>query len=476
MKTKEKIIIVTILLLAMIGGFFGWKYYTESYITIDETIYRRDITYLNLSGRTVNQLELIEQLQQLQTLNMKGTKITIDQYNTLRAALPNCEIQWDVPFQGGYISYDTPSLTLTHLSKEDIDLLQYLPEIESINALDCEDYPEIMLLKERYPEYDVAYSVTVGDKQYSHTTSSITVRDIHPDLLDEMLPYLPNVTAIEFKQKDIPFERLVAFANAHPDIAVNFKMDFMGQECHFLDTEVDISYTKLENVDEVEALAVQMPNLKKVIMSYCGISNEDMDALNRRHEDILFVWTVQLGSRMTLRTDADYFMPIKYDGHATSSNTYNLRYCTELLVIDVGHMEVYDLSFLQYTPKLKYLILADSQIRDISYISHCKELIFLELFLTAVNDYSPLLSCTKLEDLNICYTKGDPEIIMQMPWLKRLWWSGNGLSIPQMDAVKAALPNTEIVFNTWGATDKGWRQGQNYFDMRDILGMYYMPF
>ena len=43
--------------------------------------------------------------------------------------------------------------------------------------------------------------------------------------------------------------------------------------------------------------------LEKVVMCNCGVSNEDMDALNKKYEDVRFVWSVRF-SIWTLRTDA----------------------------------------------------------------------------------------------------------------------------------------------------------------------------
>lgn len=40
--------------------------------------------------------------------------------------------------------------------------------------------------------------------------------------------------------------------------------------------------------------------------------------------------------------------------------------------------------------------------------------------------------------------------------------------------VREALPNTEFVTNQESSTGGGWRTSQNYYDMRDMLGMHYM--
>ncbi len=122
-------------------------------------------------------------------------------------------------------------------------------------------------------------------------------------------------------------------------------------------------------------------------------------------------------------------------------------------------------------PNLKYLIAADCQLLDIEPLTGLDQLVYLEIFMTRVTDYSPLLTCTALEDLNICYTQGDPEIIKQMTWLKRLWWAGCPI---EEEEFQAYLPDTKLSFYRGSSTGRGWRSGQHYYDMRDLLGMPYL--
>ena len=91
------------------------------------------------------------------------------------------------------------------------------------------------------------------------------------------------------------------------------------------------------------------------------------------------------------------------------------------------------------------------------------------------DSYEPLATLTGLEDLNLGYTRGDVHVLEQMTWLKRLWWSGSGLNAEEEAALQAALPDTEIQIHSVGSsTGMGWREGQHYYDMRDLLGMPYM--
>ena len=82
----------------------------------------------------------------------------------------------------------------------------------------------------------------------------------------------------------------------------------------------------------------------------------------------------------------------------------------------------------------------------------------------------------KLQDLNVVLCKlKNPELLMQMTWLKRLWASKIGAWSPeQYQALHEALPNTEVNTSVAHATDDGWRQSDLYYEMRNMLDMHYM--
>ena len=65
--------------------------------------------------------------------------------------------------------------------------------------------------------------------------------------------------------------------------------------------------------------------------------------------------------------------------------------------------------------------------------------------------------------------------LAEMTWLKNLWINGNGVSQADRKYLTEALPDTRIEFDAGWITGNGWRELQNYFDMRDLLGMPYNP-
>ena len=234
-----------------------------------------------------------------------------------------------------------------------------------------------------------------------------------------------------------------------------------------------------------------LPNAEKVIFGLCGrdnpdwgnskakvaacdIENEDMAAYRDRVRDkYKVVWTVRLGPSIALRTDKDNFMPNHFGvGRLFDDYAYNLRYCEDMVCLDVGHMTLTDISFVEFMPKLKYLILAWTEVQYIEPIRSCKNLIWLELDNSCIRDYSPLVDCTALEDLNIGKTFCDITPITQMTWLKNLYMifgdAGDAWKCTQ------ALPDTHVVASGDATVGGGWRRLPNYYDMRDCLGMYYM--
>ena len=291
--------------------------------------------------------------------------------------------------------------------------------------------------------------------------------------LEAVLPWYPELARIDLRGSSLQEQEIQTLADKFPGITFLFDMTIAGITVSTDAEEIDISGHALENVSQIEEVLPYFPNLKKVVMCGCGIDNETMDALNRRYEDIRFVWSVYMGP-ILLRTDATWFMPFKWGAQVTTEDLYNLRYCTDMVCIDIGHMAVSSCEWAAYMPNLKYLLMADTQVSDLTPLKDLKKLIYLELFLTQVTDLSPLVGCTALEDINLCYTYGDPRPLLEIKTLQNIWWSG-GWGLPTYaHQFRQNNPDIRLEYNTLSSTGGGWRELQNYYDMRDLLGMGYM--
>lgn len=297
-------------------------------------------------------------------------------------------------------------------------------------------------------------------------------------LLERLLPEISTPKKILLYDCGLTDPQIMALADRWPGFRFTWNMQLGGVSFSTDSEEIDLSGVQFKDTRVLERRLKYLPNVKKIIMSDCGLDSPTLDALDRRHPDIRFVWTVKLGS-LRVRTDETWFMPVKFKATVQTKDLEEFKYCQDMVCIDIGHMWVHDCEWAAYMPNLEYLIIGETRISDLTPLQNLKKLKYLELFTIPVTDYSPLLGCTGLEDLNLGLTYGDPDIIAQMTWLKNLWWcDANGVHDQQRrDAVTRmceALPDTKIAIYIDHPTASGWRKLPNYYAMRDILGMFYM--
>ena len=447
MKQSAKIALILVLALLVGGGALVW--YCSTHVTVEGTAYAKDLEFLDL----------------------RGTVLTVEEFDDLRAEMPGCEILWNIPFQGSYYPSNTTSLVVKTLTQEDVALLGYFTELEMVNAVGCREYDLLLELQAAKPQCRVLYYVQIGQSRFNESAQELTIRAMDQAGV-ELLQYLPQAQSVHLSDPVLEPEDLLAMQERYSQIDFTWDYQLCGQTITWETTEVDLSGQEV-TLEEVERALACFPNVETVILCDCGFDNETMAAFREKmREEYKVVWSVDCGG-IIVRTDETSFMPVKHNVYYFhNDDVYNLRYCEDMIAVDLGHMTFTDLEWVEYMPHLKYLILAHTTVTDISSLSTCKELLFLELDWTGIRDYEPLLGCTALEDLNLGLTYGDYEVIGQMTWLRNLWWKGRGYTA--LNYLTNALPDTKIVFNSNLTVGGGWRKLQNYYDMRDALGMYYM--
>ena len=235
---------------------------------------------------------------------------------------------------------------------------------------------------------------------------------------------------------------------------------------------INMDKTRVTDMDAFIAFLRKLPNLKKVDMFSTQIYSKDIDKLAAAFPDIEFGWTMRIGDHW-VRTDATAFSTLHNNSSPahTEKQFQYLKYCKNLLALDIGHNGVKDLSFLYDLPNLKVLILAcNINLKDITPVGSLKNLEYLELFKNDINDISCLANCTNLLDLNICFNRiKDWTPIHGLDKLERLWLynSNNWSEQYPVDrnvvyALKAALPNCHIDSTSY-STLGGWREHDRYY-------------
>ena len=236
--------------------------------------------------------------------------------------------------------------------------------------------------------------------------------------------------------------------------------------------EMDLGNFAVTEMNSFVKFLRQFPNLKKVDMFATKMYAKDMDLLAAEFPDIEFGWTMRIGDHW-VRTDTTAFSTLHNNRspvHTESQFRY-LKYCKNLLALDIGHNTVKNLDFLYDLPKLKVLIVAcNIDLKDITPIGSLKELEYLELFKNDINDISCLTGCTKLIDLNICFNRvKDWTPLHELKNLERLWlYNSNNYSqeIPVdknvVYAIKNALPDCHVDSTSY-STLGGWREHDRYY-------------
>lgn len=412
----------------------------------------------------------------------------------LRDALPGVRVYWTVPLGGESFDGESTAVTVRDAAAEEIRAaLGRLPSLVSLTLTECTLTSEEQLaLTEEFPAVRFVWDVTLAGRRFAGTAAALDFSGaaLSADDLASVAAALPLFSALEsadFSRCGLSEESLRSFADAHPALLTVWETELFGVAFSTGDEEIEFSDIPLttEDAAQIEALLPYMPKLKKVVMLRCGISNEDMEEINLRHENVQFVWMVQVYS-YGVRTDQTFFTiyNCEYDYGVNDRLADELRYCHDMEAMDLGHMHLFgDTYFFTQMPHLKYLIISQTAHSSIPELSSLKELIYLEAGKCSMTDLTPLLGCPKLEHLNIVYKRthddavaaSDIEVLTQMKQLKRLYIGGNMYSDEQVERLYAELPDTEIVINNGPETCAlGWRDPEIYFEMRDAMHMYYM--
>ena len=489
--------------------------------------YDQDIDVLYVTSLTDEDVATLDYFTRLKTVEAQECT-DYPQLAALTARRPEVTVEYTVTIDGREYPQDTAVVSISGITEEEINLLTYLPELTAVTAVGCRTPEQMTQLRDFCQEKGLSFALRFGTKTYPDTVQELDVTGVTDGEL-ELLQLLPELKTLHLKNPEADPETVAQLRSTYPKADISWEVEIAGVSFPDDTKEVDLSAvlessaaqtaagtaagtqtavgaqtaagaqttTKTQtttgtatgtqstketqsaapavtlNLEDLEKKMSYLSDAKQVFLGKCGLDNEELAALRERVRDSYkLVWTVQLGKKLTARTDDTTFMPVReHVYYFLDEDAYNLRYCEDMLCVDVGHMGLTNIDFVKGMPHLQILILAhNGQLQDISPISSCKELIFLELDWSAVKDFTPLVGCTSLEDLNIGLTYPSVEPLMQMTWLKNLWMVDRGGAYQ----LSQALPDTKIVASADVTVGAGWRNLPNYYKMRDMLGMEYM--
>lgn len=512
MNWKKRLLMALLVVVVLLTVPLGMLWHFRHYVVVDMKFYPRDA----------------------QQLDLRDQEISIRHYEKILRRIPGCEILWNVPFQDRSIPWDVREVSVTSLTEKDIRILEYFDRLETVNAEGCTDYENLMTLRRTRPDLQVEYSVRLGSKTYPTGAEQVEVESVMPEeipwlsylpnlkrvvcsggetdaisqlkgyceenqleflislggevipmdtknvtagaITDEqigLLQFLPDMQQLHIRLPRTTAEKLLELKHSLPNVTVTWEQEICGKICSSSEEELDLSGTSIGSLETLDQQMAYFPDVRQVFLGECDLDNDTLAAhRNQVRDRYKLVWTVPCGS-INVRTDAVTFMPVReHVFYFNDEEAYNLRYCEDMICIDVGHMSIHNIDFVEYMPNLQYLILAHTQLQYIDPISSCKKLKFLELDWCPLKDLTPLKECAALEDLNLGNTFADFDPVAEMTWLKNLWMVD--CSTRARYEMTQALPDTKVMVTGAATVANGWRDLDNYYAMRDLLGMHYM--
>ncbi|MBR4910989.1 MAG: hypothetical protein IKZ47_06690 [Clostridia bacterium] len=380
------------------------------------------------------------------------------------------------------VRIDSAELDLTGENIASVDeIINNLSEFRHLKKLQLGDflvpYEEKDRLLAAFPGVDIDYkcSVTLYGETVTTEATSLDLKNkgiTDTGELTDALLKLPLVESVDLHGNAITTEQQIELARAFPDVYFGFEITLLGEVYDSGITELDLSGNKEATPNLMRSYAPLFKKLKRLDMSDCGATNEEMAALREDLPGVKVVWRIHMG-KWSLKTDAVAFSVLIYTYDYTRLTTEDiqvLKYCTDLKALDLGHQAITDISVLgDYLPELRILILADNQVSDLTPVAKMKHLHYIELFVNSYKlcDLSPLASCKELVDANVSYLYYVKDIspLYDLPLLERVWFEHTPIPADQRAILREKHPDAKIIDQGTGSVDQGWRTHERYYEM-----------
>ena len=477
---------------------------------------------LDMRGSTVTDFTPIYGLTTLERIDLRDNHaFDQDEYDALSKALPDCAIRWSVPVANAWFDSGVEAVNLTRLNMSTTELRElfaaypekifdyrvplygerYAPDTETLDlqgettdagviddalglmplvkTVDLRgertDSQTVSMLCDAHPDIYFMFTCDVPGGDMTTEDTEVKVEGEYEDLLAYVayMPYMHNLERMDANAVDMTDEQVDGISDAIKTGKLEYSITLYGKKVSSKTTELNLDKVPIASVEDAEKILTRLPMLKKVSMCDCGLSEDEMGQLFDAHPNIKFIWWLEFG-HYKLRTDATAFSTLLGTGNRYGYNDKTfacLRYCTDLMMLDLGHNHCTTLETFRGLKKLRVLIMADNKLTNIAPIADLENLEYCELFLNDITDLTPITGLEHLMDFNIFYNPlyNNYKVLESMTWLKRLWIGGCRLSGSDLKELRAALPNTQINVEGHGSTSHGWRQHPHY----DILKQMY---
>lgn len=434
----------------------------------------KSLKNLNISNTQIDDIGWLlsnKNFSKLETIDINGNNIPSEQIAELRELMPNCSVTFTTKIGSTEISSETTEIKLSKDAADNCEILLLCDNLKRVDITECENIePFISIAND--DSCDFVFDINFCGDTISSDIENLTLDSMPQDNLNKLL-LLENLKKLEILECN-PSPELLELKEKLVGCDVVWHFDLCGINVSSNDNLIDMKRTKITDPDAFSDLLAYLPALEKIDMCGCGLSNKQMEVFMEQYPDIKFVWEIRFGHApvfWTVRTDITCFSTLGKIRCNDEEIEPLLKYCTDLVALDLGHHNLSDISHLAKMKKLKVLILGDNRISDISALAELKELQYLELFTCQVKDMSPLAELPNLID--ICIPDNpieDVTPILSMKQAKMLWIAHCGLNAEERKAIADALPDCTISFFIKSNLCEKWRVTDRNIAIRKAFG------
>ena len=229
---------------------------------------------------------------------------------------------------------------------------------------------------------------------------------------------------------------------------------------------------QVKDIDALISEYKSKPWVTQIDMYGTKLKPEQLEKIQSELPGVSIGCQVWLVEKHYVRTDATAYAINHNNGSKKhkSSDFNALKYCQNLMALDLSHNQIDDLGFLNSLPKLRVLLLGDNQIEDISALADLHDLEYLELFKNKIKDVTPLMDLDNLIDLNLSHNYIDDLFpLAKLSNLMRLWiYNGNNYNAKDPIPKETVAELEEAMYGTYidstsYSTLGGWREHPRYY-------------
>ena len=402
-----------------------------------------------------------------------------------------------ISLSSGDITYPQDVDTITVSDAELIHQLpEYSEELSSLKSIVLEDaltftHSDIADLQLSFPSCDIQYRVSINGKDIALDTETLDLSGLPSDQVENAarelakLPALKRVnltpaSAVEYDSaavaqsatgavfnKNLTMDQSKILEQGAPEAVFDYRFLLFGKVVSTADERIEYVDVKIGDAgveETIRPILPQMTMLEYLKLDKCDVSSPVMAQLRDDFPDVKVVWRIYFSSygegpignvTYNCLTDTEH---IWATGCVTDYFAGDLKYCTDVKYLDLGHNCITDISFAAYMPKLEVAVLSITWVEDLSPLASCPNLEYLEIFSSHITDITPLANCKNLKHLNISNLSEVKDITCLYELnLERLYCTMSYIPQAQQEEFQSLHPDCECEFG-WVDPSKGyWR-------------------